>query len=156
MITLDQVREFLSHPRIAVVGVSADPKKFGNIVYRELVKHGYETVPVNLTTTTIDGVTSYPTVASIPGDVDGVVVVVGPDHSADVVRDCIGHVTRVWLFKGLGAAGADTDEAVALCRDNGIDVTAGACPMMFLEPVAAIHRVHRGMRKLNRSLVDSA
>lgn len=39
-------------------------------------------------------------------------------------------------------------EAVALCREHGIEVVDGACPLMFSEPVGWFHRVHRVGRRL--------
>lgn len=70
------------------------------------------------------------------GALDGGVVMVPKDGAADVVRDAINRgVGRVWLFKGAGGASAVSDEAVALCDEHGVAVVAGACPLMFLEPV---------------------
>jgi len=156
MITLTQVQEFLAQRRLAVVGVSADPKKFGNVIHRELMQHGYDVIPIHRDMREIDGVRCFPDLASVPGDIDGVIIMVPSTASAAVVRDCIARgVTRVWLFKGLGAPGAVSDEAIELCRTSGIDVVAGACPLMFLEPVAGFHRFHRGIRKMNRSLVTT-
>ena len=62
----------------------------------------------------------------------------------------------MWLFKGIGGPGALSDEVVRLCEDNGIDVVAGACPLMFLEPVGWFHRLHRSARRHNGSLVAKA
>ena len=79
------------------------------------------------------------------------------DAAADVVRACarrgVGHV---WLFKGLGGSGAVSDEAVEERERHGIAVVAGACPLMFLEPVGLVHRIHRAARRANRSLVRTA
>ena len=78
---------------------------------------------------------------------------VSKDKSADVVRACAARgIANVWLFKGLGGAGAVSDEPIEVCRDNGMHVVAGACPFMFLEPVAWFHRTHRAVRHLNGSL----
>jgi hypothetical protein len=41
------------------------------------------------------------------------------------------------------AAVAVSDEAVARCREAGVEVVAGACPFMFDEPVRGVHRLHR-------------
>ena len=65
-------------------------------------------------------------------------------------------VESVWLFKGIGGSGAVTDEAMALCAENGLTVVAGACPLMFLEPVGWFHRLHRGVRRLNGSLATAS
>jgi hypothetical protein len=41
--------------RIAVVGASNSPSKFGNIIVKDLLRRGYTVVPVNLHETTIAG-----------------------------------------------------------------------------------------------------
>jgi predicted CoA-binding protein len=151
------VTEFLSHDRIAVVGASSDRRKFGNTVFRTLRAKGYTVVPVNPRADAIEGVPCVPDVASIEPPVDGAVVMVGRAAAVDVVRDCVtAGVPRVWLFKGLGAEGAVSDEAVALCEEHGIPVVAGACPLMFLEPVGWFHRIHRTARHLNGSVARAA
>jgi predicted CoA-binding protein len=145
--------EFLTQGRIAVVGASDDRKNFGCAVYRELKTHGLSVVPVNRTAETVDGDKCYATVAGVPGELDGVLVMVNRGGAADVVRECIDRgVPRVWLFKGIGGASAVSDEAVEMCKSNGVTVIPGACPLMFLEPVGGMHKFHRGMRHLNGSL----
>jgi hypothetical protein len=144
---------FLTGHRIAVVGVSDDKANFGRTVYRALRERGYEVVPVNPSADTVAGDPCYPDVEAVPGALDGVVVMVGADRSADVVRACVRRgVGRVWLFKGLGGAGSVSDDAIELCERHGIDLVAGACPLMFLEPVGWFHRVHRGARRASGSL----
>lgn len=149
-------REFLGLRRLAVVGASDDPKKFGNTVYMELKSHGYDVVPVNTNAALVDGDPAYPTVSSIPTPVEGVVVMVKSDAALDVIDDCAAAgVKRVWLFKGAGPGAASSD-TVARCEQHGIEVVAGACPLMFLEPVAWFHKFHRTIRHLNGSLSKAA
>jgi predicted CoA-binding protein len=150
-------REFLSHRRLAVVGASDDAKNFGGSIFKELVKRGYEAVPVNPNVETVEGRAAYPDLASVPGELDGVIVMVSRDRSAVVVRAAIDRgVRRVWLFQGLGGAGSVSDEAVALCRASGVSVIPGACPFMFLEPVGWFHRVHRAARRMKHAVGPDA
>jgi len=41
------VHEFLAQRRIALVGVSRDPKDFSRILFREMCSRGYDMLPVN-------------------------------------------------------------------------------------------------------------
>ena len=149
-------RDFLELRRLAVVGASDDPKKFGNTIYKELKAHGYDVVPVHPMASTVDGDPAFPDVVSIPTPVDGVVVMVKAAGAIDVIDDCAAAgVKRVWLFKGAGG-GAVSDAVLARCEHHGIDVVAGACPLMFLEPVAWFHAFHKTLRHLNRSLTKAA
>jgi uncharacterized protein len=152
VIDQQMVDEFLSHERLAVIGASDDPRNFGRTVYTELRDHGYCPVAVHPTAATVAGDPCYRDVASVPGEVEGAIVMVGRGAAAGVVRACIDHgIPRIWLFKGAGG-GAVSAEAVELCAAAEVPVIAGACPLMFLEPVAWFHRAHRGLRRLNRSL----
>jgi len=149
MIDQTTVDEFLAQHRIAVVGASDDKQNFGGTILRALRDHGYDAVGVNPNAITAAGVPCWPDLASVPGPVDGVIVMVPAKASADVVRAAIARgVTRVWLFRGIAGRGAVTDEAVALCREHEVDVAAGACPLMFLEPVGFAHRLHRSVRRM--------
>ncbi len=70
------------------------------------------------------------------------------DRSEEVVRDCIAaHVPRVWLHRASGA-GAVSERAVALCRESGIGVVPGACPLMFLPATGLPHRIHGWVQRL--------
>lgn len=152
MIDTGMVQEFLSCERLAVVGASDDKGSFGGEIYRQLRDHGYRVVAVNPGRETVAGDPCYPDVAALPEPVDGVVVMVGKDRSAGAVQQCLdAGVPRVWLFKGAGP-GAVSAEAVRLCEEHGTPVIAGACPLMFLEPMAWFHKLHRGVRHLNGSL----
>jgi predicted CoA-binding protein len=156
MISNDAVQAFLA-TRIAVVGASDDKSSFGGTVYRELRDHGCEVVPVHPSAETVAGDPCYPTLAAVPGTVGGALVMVNRARAPEVVQACAERgVERVWLFKGIGGPGAVSDEAVRLCRDNGMEVIEGACPLMFLEPVGMLHRIHRGFRHLNGSLSRAA
>jgi predicted CoA-binding protein len=137
------IEQFLAQEHIAVVGVSRSPKEFANAVATHLRSGGRTVYPVNAAADEIDGQPCFRSVADVPDPLDGVLVMVPPDAARTVVEDCVARgVPRVWLHKGSGA-GAVSPEAVARCREAGIDVVDGACPMMFAEPVAFFHKAHR-------------
>ncbi len=138
---------FLECGRIAVVGASPDPRNFGHTVFAELRAHGIDAVPVNPNAQEIDGCRCHPDVASVPVSLDGVMVVVHRERATQVVEECLAlGIPRIWLFQGLGGPGAVSDEAVERCREAGVEVVPGACPLMFLGPVSRFHRLHRSAR----------
>ena len=123
--------EFLAQRRIAVAGVSRDPKQPANLIYRRLRDTHHDVFAVNPNADQVEGDPSYRSVTEIPDGVDGVVIVTPAETSAAVVADCVAAgVPRVWLHRGLGP-GSRTDEAVETCRANGINVIPGGCPNMF-------------------------
>lgn len=152
MATRAAVDDFLAQEHLALVGASRDPKAFSSSVARELRAHGYTISPVNSEADDIDGEHCFRSVADLPADVAGAIIMVSADRAADAVQECIDQgIPRIWLHKGAGPSSV-SDEAVALCHDHGIPVVDGECPLMFVEPAAAVHRIHRFERKLTRRL----
>ena len=66
------IKEFLQAKRLAVVGVSRSPQKFGTAVYTELKTRGFEVYGVNPHMETILGDKCYPSLGDLAGKIDGV------------------------------------------------------------------------------------
>jgi predicted CoA-binding protein len=154
--TLDmKVHDFLAQKRIAVAGVSRDNTHHptGNLIYRRLKKTGHEVVPVNPHMQTFDGDLCYSNLQSIPGGVDGVVIVTRPDVTARIVRDCNeANVRRVWMHQSVGKGSSVSAEAVEYCRQHEISVIDGACPMMYGDNVDFGHTCMRWFLRLTGGL----
>jgi hypothetical protein len=133
--TLDtKVHEFLAQKRIAVAGVSRKDSQHpvGNLIYRRLKTTGHDVFAVNPQMRTFEGDRCYPNLQSIPGGVDGVVIITRPETTERIVRDCNeAGVPRVWMHQSLGKGSSVSPKAVEYCRQHGISVIAGACPMMY-------------------------
>lgn len=140
----DLAKDFLAQQRIAVAGVSLTRDDAANLIYRTLRKRGYTVYAMNPHLDEFDGDPCYPDVASLPGVPDGLVIVTRPDAAEDLVRQCIASgVPRVWMHCALGtqprflkdlatSISSVSPEAVRLCRENGIAVIPGSCPLQFL------------------------
>lgn len=129
-----RVHDFLAQKRIAVAGVSRDNSHHpvGNLIYHRLKKTGHDVVPVNPHMETFEGDRCYADVRSIPGGVDGVVIITRPEATERIVRDCNeAGVRRVWMHQSMAKGSSVSSEAVEYCREHGISVIAGACPMMY-------------------------
>lgn len=129
-----KVNDFLAQKRIAVAGVSRDNSHHpsANLVYRRLKSTGHDVFAVNPNLESFEGDICYPDLQSIPGGVDGVVIVTRPDVTERIVRDCdAAHVPRVWMHESLAKGSSVSHEAAEYCRRRGITLIAGACPMMF-------------------------
>jgi uncharacterized protein len=139
------IDRFLAQRHVAFVGVSRDSSQFANAVYRQLRDGGRTLYPVNNhpEVTTIEGDRAYVSLAEVPDPIDGVFVMVPAKDAAGVVRDAVARgIPRVWLHRGIGPSSVSA-EAVSLCRTNGVEVVDGACPLMFDEQSALVHRLHR-------------
>jgi predicted CoA-binding protein len=151
----DRVHDFLAQKRIAVAGVSRDNRRHptGNLIYRRLKKTGHEVFAVNPHLQTFEGDRCYPDLRSIPGGVDGVVIVTRPEVTERIVHDCgDAGVRRVWMHQSIGKGTSVSPEAVEYCRQRDISVIAGACPMMYGEGVDVGHTCMRWVLGLTGNL----
>lgn len=143
MATRAAIDDFLGCRRLAIVGVSRQDKDFSRAVFRAFTGRGYEAVPVNPAGGEVDGLRCVPRIADVRPPVEAALLLTPSKVTRDVVRECAeAGVRRIWLHRG-GGPGAVSDEAVALCRDRGLEVVDGACPFMFLPDTGFPHRVHR-------------
>ena len=136
--------EFLASKRVAVTGVSRQPKNHGsNIVYQRLRERGYEVFAVNPNADEVEGYPCYHDLRSIPGGVDAVVIATGPEIAEETMRECADlAIKHVWMHRGPGA-GSVSEAAADYGRQRGIAVIDGGCPCMF-DPTADLG--HKAMR----------
>ena len=146
----EAVKDFLSQKRIAVVGVSGTRNIQANRIYRKFREGGYQVFAVNPNAKNVEGDPCYPDLKSIVGGVDGVFIITRPNVTEKVAGQCVeAKVPRVWMHRSHRLMGNSVSEtAVRLCRENGITVIPGACPMMFLKPVDFPHLCLRGTLRL--------
>ena len=128
----DAAQDFLSCRRIAVTGVSREPKDHGgNVVYKRLRERGYEVFAVNPNAETVEDDPAYKDLGSIPGGVEAVVLATRPEHAEATVREAAGlGITRAWMHRSFGR-GSVSPEATTVGRDAGMTVIDGGCPLMF-------------------------
>ena len=136
--------EFLTRKRVAVTGVSRNPKGHGsNTVYQRLRARGYEVFAVNPNADKVEGDTCYHDLKSIPGGVEAVVIGTRPASAEATMRECaeLG-IKHVWMHSSFGS-GSVSRETAAFGRQRGITVIDGGCPLMF-DPTA--DPGHKAMR----------
>src|SRR6185503_5638169 len=123
------------------------------LIYRRLKMLGHEVFAVNPHLQAFEGDPCYPDLKSIPGGVDGVVIVTRPEVTRRIVHDCVDvGIRRVWMHQSMAKGSSVSAEAVEECRRQGIAVIAGACPMMFGPGVDFGHKCMRWVMKLTGGL----
>jgi predicted CoA-binding protein len=149
-----KIDDFLAQRRIAVAGISAARETPANMIYRKLKTAGYQVFAVSSTAETFDGERCYSDLQSIPGGVDGAVIVTRPSVTEELVRQCVAAgVPRVWMHESLIHGGTSiSPAAVELCREHNIALIAGACPMMYCAPIDVGHRCMRWMMRVTGGL----
>ena len=112
--------------RVAVVGASANPERPSHAVFRFLVEHGFDCVPVNPGEDSVLGVPAFSTLADA-------VAVTGPFELVDVFRRselCVPHAVEavaagarcLWLQLGVV-----NWEAAAVAHAGGLEVVMDRC-----------------------------
>lgn len=136
--------QFLSNRRIAVTGVSRNPKGHGaNIVYNRLKSRGYDAVAINPNAEKVENDPCYPDLKSVPGGVDAVVIGTRHEHAEDTMRECVDlGIKQVWMHQG-PSSGSVSAMAAEYGRDHGITVIDGGCPCMFNPTADFGHKVMR-------------
>jgi len=128
----DAIRRMLRGQRVAVVGLSDNTMRAAWGIASYLKSAGKEVIPVNPNFAELMGVTCYPSVSAIPGQVDVVDVFRRAEYCADVVRDAINAGAKgVWLQSGITNA-----EARHLAESAGLDYVENRCLM--------VEHMHRG------------
>jgi uncharacterized protein len=149
MSSMAVIRDFLAQKRIAVVGVSHNPKDFSRSLLRTLRQRGYDAVAVNPHVNFVDDAPCFATLTAVTPPVDAALVMTSPAGTDEVVRECAKlHIPRVWMYRA-GGKGAVSPQAVEFCEEHGIAVVPGECPYMFLQGESWFHRLHGFVRKIS-------
>ena len=151
----DMAQEFLAQKKIAVVGVSITRETGCNMNYQKFKDAGYTVYAVSPKMSEFKGDPCYPDLQSIPEKPDAVFIMTSPKVTEEIVHQAVDvGVKYVWMHcmmgtkPGLAASMTSvSQEAVELCRENGITVIPGTCPAQFLNPDVG-HLMMRGLWRL--------
>jgi predicted CoA-binding protein len=103
---------------VAVIGASADRRKFGNKAVRAFHAHGETVFPVNPHESVVEGLTAYPSVLAIPGRIDMATMYVPPEVGERLMGELAQKgVAEVWLNPG-----SESDALIARARALGLNV----------------------------------
>ena len=124
--TPDPAETILKSARtIAVVGLSANPRRPSHGVARYLQRAGYRIIPVNPNVSEVLGERAYATLAELPGPVDVVEVFRRSEFAGAIVDEAIAiGAGAVWLQDGVV-----DDAAAERARVAGLDVVMDDCMM---------------------------
>lgn len=140
----ETIQNFVLNKRIAVVGVSHDPKKFGNLIYTELKKRGYQVFAVNPAMQEMAGEPCYPGLEALRGKIDGAVICLQPIKVMAVLQEAVQiGLHNIWLQNG-----SESPEALKTAAELGLNPVSKKCILMYATPVQSFHNFHRFVTKL--------
>ena len=121
MTTSERIQDFLAAGPFAVAGASKNRDKFGNKVLRTYLQRGMEVYAINPRAETIEGVASYPDVASLPADVGALSIVTPPEITEQIVEQAAARgIRHLWMQPG-----AESERALERAEELGLSVIAG-------------------------------
>lgn len=130
---LQRAKELLAVPRrVAVLGASREPEKYGHEVFDVLRAAGHMVWPVNPKVADLGGVPCYPDLDALPGAPEAIVLALGPAATAKVAPGCAGRGAVVWL-----PPGCFEEQTAGALRATGTAVLAGVCPVFVTRLLAA-------------------
>lgn len=142
MTLLKQIDDFLAAGPVAMVGVSRNPKKFGQMAFKELKDKGLNIIPVNPAAEEILGVKAYPDVNSLPPEVKGVIIMIKKDQTAAVVKEAKEKgIKNIWIQQM-----ADSKDALKELEGSDINYITGECILMHYKP-HSFHKFHKSLKK---------
>jgi predicted CoA-binding protein len=132
------IDEFITSKKIAIAGVSRNPKKFGHLLYCTLKDKGYEVYPVNPNADSIDGCLCYQKIADLPDDVKNLLVTTARKDTDIVVKEAIDKgFKNIWL-----QSGCETSDSIRIANENHVNLVFGCCILMYAQPTG-FHKFHQ-------------
>jgi len=123
------IANMLEKKNWVVVGAHPNPEKYGNKIYKKLLKFGYNVIAVNPVYEEVEGVKTIPSLKDIKEPFDCVNVVVSPKRAMVVVKEAIElGVKYIWFQPG-----AFDGEVIDYAENNGLEVVFHACVLVELD-----------------------
>jgi predicted CoA-binding protein len=142
MNTRKNIDSFIDTKNIAVAGVSRNPKKFGNILYKTMISKGYQVVPINPSAESIEGAACLKSVGELSPEIQYLLIATNKKVTANVVEEALQKgIRNIWIQNG-----CESDEAINLLKDQAVNMVSKACFIMYANP-AGFHKFHRFMAK---------
>jgi predicted CoA-binding protein len=124
-----QIQQFLASDVFGVVGASTNRQKYGHKVLRCDLQNGRKAIPVNPNEPEIEGIPCAATIGDLPANALSISMITPPAVTAQLVPLAIEKgIRNIWMQPG-----AEHPDAVALCREKGINVIAdGSCVLVVM------------------------
>lgn len=127
--------------KIALVGATPNPTKYGNIILRDLKAKGFEVLPVNPNYDEIEGLKCYKSVKELPKDVEVIVFVVPPKVGLQVAKEAIDAGFRKLWFQ----PGAESEEIKELLERENVEYSFIKCIMVETSEKSSFWRSEHGL-----------
>ncbi|HMB25919.1 MAG TPA: acetate--CoA ligase family protein [Patescibacteria group bacterium] len=129
------LKNFFNPRSIAVIGASAEKKKLGYTILRNIINYGFsgKVYPINLKTKKIQGLKAYPSVKAVPKKIDLAIIVIPAKFVNQVLKECgekkVENVIVISAgFKEVGGQGKELEkELQKIARKYQINLLGPNC-----------------------------
>lgn len=144
MLTQKQVEDFFNLDTFALIGVSRDPKKFGNLIYKEMKSNNFNVFPIHPELEKIEDDKCFKDFSSLPYKPDALILSVNRSKTFDAVKEAVNFgVKNIWV-----QLMSDTPDAIEYCKKNDVNIISKECIFMYMDPVKGFHKLHRTVKKI--------
>ncbi len=140
----DNYDSILKSTTFGIVGVSRNPKKFGNVLFREMKKKGLNVIPIHPEADEIENEKCIDSISESSIKIDALIVNISPEKTLPLVKEAEENGVKNFWFQ----QGSSNKEVTKYCDERNLNYVAGQCLLMYLEPVESIHKFHRFIWKL--------
>lgn len=138
------VDTFLGSRKMAIAGVSRDPKKFGFAIIKKLKETGFDLYLVHPEADSLHGEPAYRSITDLPGDIGSLLILTPRPETFGVVEAAVKKgIPNLWIQQM-----SETPESIEYAVSNKVNLVSKQCIFMFAEPVDNFHKFHRTLKKL--------
>jgi predicted CoA-binding protein len=125
----DKIKTFLDQKTFAVVGASSNREKYGNKVLRAYLQTNRKVFAINPNEQEVEGVPSYPNLASLPEAVDAISIITQPAVTEKIIEQAAAAgIHHVWMQPG-----AESPRALERAEELGMNaIGGGPCLLVTL------------------------
>ena len=139
-----QIDDFVNEKNFLFYGISSVKGKFGNLVFKHLKDNGYNVIPIHPGIKQIMGIDCFRKPADVYQQMTSAIIILSPENTEKVVEELIDYgIKKLWIQQR-----SESEIALKMCDEKGIEVITGECIMMFTEPVTVVHNIHKWINKV--------
>lgn len=124
----EKIEQFFKTEKIAVVGASRNPRKYGNIIYRRLKEKGYHAIPINPFADEIDGDKCTSSIAELNPQDTALVLVTHQKDTDKITEQAIElGFTQIWV-----QTDCDTEKTPIVAQNKSLNVIYKYCILVIM------------------------
>ncbi|HLO60494.1 MAG TPA: CoA-binding protein [Bacteroidales bacterium] len=133
---------FLNEKKMALAGVSHNPRKFGFLLFKTAKERGFDVIPVNPKGGNLENIDVVKAVADLDSSVQNLLIATHKRDTKKVLEEAIAKgIKNIWIQNG-----CESPEALKLAAEKNIDIVSKACFLMYAAP-KGMHKFHQTIAK---------